>query len=219
LHPPHLYRVVILEEGGLRWLVIRLEASNNCNAVFCQRYSPAYGLLSVVSDEQSGRMDRPDTNMLNGCVVSDSIVAGTDMSTRRHVVGQFHDKPPDHRCEPADPAESVTDRLNKLLQNGGDGYVLRLCPSQVYSIQAPITFAHPNQEISTAGYPTGDERAVLSVSGPISDGVGHTTAVSGTCSTCNGVKLRNVQVSFIFFLFSNRHSFWARSMECAGNHR
>ncbi|KAJ3550807.1 hypothetical protein NMY22_g225 [Coprinellus aureogranulatus] len=97
-------------------------------------------------------------------------------------------------CEPADPANTVTDRLNKALQDGGAGYTLRLCPSQRYLIQAPIKFTQPNQEISTAGYPTGDERAMLVVSGPVADGKGHTTAVDGTCNDCDGVKLRNVQI-------------------------
>jgi len=97
-------------------------------------------------------------------------------------------------CEPADPANTVTNRLNNLLKNNGDGYVLRLCPNQVYLIQAPIHYAHPNQEISTVGYPTDNSRAVLSVSGPVANGEGHTTAVDGTCGTCDGVKLRNVQV-------------------------
>jgi hypothetical protein len=123
---------------------------------------------------------------------------------RRRVVGDhFHDMFPRaiSQCEPAEPANTVTDRLNKLLQNGGDGYVLFLCPNQTYSIQAPISFAHPNQEISTLGYPTGIERAVLTVSGPISD---HTTAISGTCSTCNGVILRNVQVILMFLSPQNR---------------
>ncbi|KAF8157596.1 hypothetical protein BJ912DRAFT_1026853 [Pholiota molesta] len=97
-------------------------------------------------------------------------------------------------CEPPDPANTVTDRLNALLQNGGDGYVLQLCPNAVYLIQAPILFAHPNQEISTQGYPTTDARAVLAVSGPVQNGQGHTTAVDGTCATCSGVKLRNIQI-------------------------
>ncbi|PPQ67583.1 hypothetical protein CVT25_012077 [Psilocybe cyanescens] len=100
----------------------------------------------------------------------------------------------DGNCEPADPANTVTDRLNNLLQNSGDGFVLSLCPSQTYMIQAPILFAHPNQEISTVGYPTDDKRAVLSVAGPVMNGQGHTTAVDGTCGTCSGVKLRNVQI-------------------------
>ncbi|KDR84114.1 hypothetical protein GALMADRAFT_236782 [Galerina marginata CBS 339.88] len=100
----------------------------------------------------------------------------------------------DGACEPADPANTVTDRLNNLLANGGSGYTLQLCPNQTYLIQAPILFANSNQEISTQGYPTGTERAVLAVSGPVSNGQGHTTAVDGTCGTCSGVKLRHVQI-------------------------
>lgn len=100
-------------------------------------------------------------------------------------------------CEPPDPANTITDRLNNLLQNSGDGFVLSLCPNATYLIQAPIAFAHNNQEISTLGYPTDNSRAVLAVSGPVMDGQGHTTAIDGTCSTCSGVKLRNIQVRMI----------------------
>ncbi|KAG2129000.1 hypothetical protein DEU56DRAFT_861236 [Suillus clintonianus] len=98
-------------------------------------------------------------------------------------------------CEPADPNSTLTDRLNTLLNSSGSGYVLNLCPSTQYLIQAPILFAAPNQEISTLGYPTDNSRAVLVVAGPVSNGTGHTTAVDGTCANCDGVRLRNVQIN------------------------
>ena len=101
-------------------------------------------------------------------------------------------------CEPADPDNTLTDRLNTLLNSSGPGYVLSLCPSTLYLISAPILFAAPQQEISTLGHPTGDERATLVVNGPVANGAGHTTAVDGTCSNCNGVILRNVQVRFLY---------------------
>jgi hypothetical protein len=97
-------------------------------------------------------------------------------------------------CQHPDPANTLTDRLNQLLANGGNGYVLSLCPGQQYPITQPLAFAAPNQEISTQGYPTGKERATLVVAGAVADGKGHTTAVDGTCSNCDGVKLRNIQV-------------------------
>ena len=97
-------------------------------------------------------------------------------------------------CQSPDPANTVTDRLNQLLSSGGNGYVLSLCPGRQYFITQPLAFAAPNQEISTQGYPTGPDRASLVVSGPVSDGTGHTTAMDGTCANCSGVKLRNVQV-------------------------
>ena len=97
-------------------------------------------------------------------------------------------------CQDPNPANTVTDRLNQLLSSGGEGYVLSLCPGQQYIITQPILFAAPNQEISTQGYPTGGERATLVVAGAVSNGAGHTTAVDGTCSNCDGVKLRNIQV-------------------------
>lgn len=98
-------------------------------------------------------------------------------------------------CEPRDPLNTLTDRLNILLNSSGPGYTLPLCPSVQYIIQAPILFAAPNQEISTVGYPAGDDRATLVVDGPVANGQGHTTAVDGTCNNCSGVKLRYVQVS------------------------
>lgn len=101
-------------------------------------------------------------------------------------------------CEPAEPADTTTDRLNALLQNSGPGYILKLCSNQTYLIQAPLVFGAANQEISTLGYPTGDERALIVVNGTINDdGTGHTTAVDGTCISCSGLKLRNVQVGAV----------------------
>ncbi|KAG1805723.1 uncharacterized protein BJ212DRAFT_1391240 [Suillus subaureus] len=98
-------------------------------------------------------------------------------------------------CEPADPSNTLTDRLNTLLNSSGSGYVLNLCPSTQYFIQAPILFHSHNQEISTLGYPTDNTRAVLVVNGTITNGTGQTTAVDGTCANCDGVILRNVQIN------------------------
>lgn len=98
-------------------------------------------------------------------------------------------------CEPPDPLNTLTDRLNTLLNSSGPGYTLPLCPSTQYIIQAPILFAAPDQEISTVGYPSGDDRAVLVVNGPVMNGQGHTTAIDGTCNNCGGVRLRNVQIN------------------------
>ncbi|KAI0832713.1 pectin lyase fold/virulence factor [Trametes gibbosa] len=98
-------------------------------------------------------------------------------------------------CEPADPLNTLTDRLNTLLNSSGAGYVLPLCPGVEYFIQAPILFAAQDQEISTAGYPTDGTRATLVVAGPVANGQGHTTAVDGTCQNCSGVKLRNIQIN------------------------
>lgn len=98
-------------------------------------------------------------------------------------------------CVNPNPQNTVTDRMNQLLSSGGNGYVLSLCPSQQYFITQPIAFAAPNQEISTQGYPTGNDRATLVVSGPVSNGQGHTNAVDGTCTNCSGVKLRNIQIN------------------------
>lgn len=93
-------------------------------------------------------------------------------------------------CESANPASTLTERLNKLLEHSGPGYTLGLCPGEQYLLTAPLLFTAPNQEISTAGHPTGSTRATLVVSG-----TGQTIAVQGTCAHCDGIKLRNVQVT------------------------
>ncbi|KIJ69782.1 hypothetical protein HYDPIDRAFT_178229 [Hydnomerulius pinastri MD-312] len=98
-------------------------------------------------------------------------------------------------CESPDPANTLTGRLNTLLNSSGPGYTLNLCPGKQYIITSPILFAAPNQEISTVGYPTGSDRATLVVDGPVANGTGHTTAVDGTCANCDGVRLRNVQIN------------------------
>ncbi|KIJ13273.1 hypothetical protein PAXINDRAFT_170553 [Paxillus involutus ATCC 200175] len=98
-------------------------------------------------------------------------------------------------CESPNPANTLTDRLNTLLNSSGPGYVLNLCPGEQYIITAPILFAASDQEISTVGYPTGADRATLVVDGPVANGTGHTTAVDGSCANCNGVRLRNVQIN------------------------
>ena len=101
---------------------------------------------------------------------------------------------PRSECQSNSTAD-LTDYLNTLLNSSGPGFVLSLCPSQQYLIEAPLLFTAPNQEISTEGYPTDDTRAMLVVNGPVANGVGHTNAVDGTCANCSGVKLRNIQVS------------------------
>jgi hypothetical protein len=92
------------------------------------------------------------------------------------------------------PIHTVTQRLNTLLQRGGAGFKLSLCPNAKYSLTTPLEFSAPNQEISTIGYPTGDARALLQVAGPVGNGTGHTTAVQATKPGLNGVILRNIQV-------------------------
>ncbi|KZT71563.1 hypothetical protein DAEQUDRAFT_724099 [Daedalea quercina L-15889] len=98
-------------------------------------------------------------------------------------------------CEPADPQDTVTDRLNTLLNSSGAGYTLPLCPGESYYITAPLQFAAHDQEISTVGYPEGDDRATLVVSGVITNGTGQTTAVMGQCVDCDGIKLRHIQIN------------------------
>lgn len=84
--------------------------------------------------------------------------------------------------------------MNAALNSSGPGFVLSLCPNTTYPIVAPLKFTFPNQEISTAGYPTTDQRATLVIAGPVFNGSGHTTAIDGTCANCSGAIIRNIQV-------------------------
>ncbi|KAK0201448.1 hypothetical protein DFS33DRAFT_987723 [Desarmillaria ectypa] len=49
-----------------------------------------------------------------------------------------------------------------VLNSSGAGY-LQLCAGAEYLLQSLILFAAPQQEISTVGYPAGDERATVSL--------------------------------------------------------
>ncbi|KAG8733693.1 hypothetical protein FRC11_004007 [Ceratobasidium sp. 423] len=101
-------------------------------------------------------------------------------------------------CIPPEPAETVTDRLNTLLNSSGPGYILPLCQNTTYRITAPLVYTAENQEISTVGYPIGDERATLLVDGFWNDDTqtnGHSVAIQGNCIGCNGIKLRNIQIN------------------------
>jgi len=99
-------------------------------------------------------------------------------------------------CVPAEPSSSLTTRLNQLLQSGGPGYTLNLCPNTLYFITNTITFSAPDQVITTLGNPTDDSRATLVVNGPrTADGTGHTVAVNGQCADCDRCKLSHIQVS------------------------
>ncbi|KAK0190468.1 hypothetical protein F5146DRAFT_1223358 [Armillaria mellea] len=82
-----------------------------------------------------------------------------------------------------------------ILGRQDTGYRLSLCAGAEYLLQSPILFAAPQQEISTVGYPTGDERATLSSMDRSSMEQGHTTAIDGTCANCTGIKIKNIQIN------------------------
>jgi hypothetical protein len=90
----------------------------------------------------------------------------------------------------------VTERLNNLLANGGPNFILSLCPSTAYTITDTLSFASAGQEISTQGYPTADERAMIVVNGTVVNGTGQATAINGQCGGCSFAKVRNVQVGY-----------------------
>ncbi|KIY44796.1 hypothetical protein FISHEDRAFT_67334 [Fistulina hepatica ATCC 64428] len=92
-------------------------------------------------------------------------------------------------CVPSEPSSNVTARLNDLLQHGGKGFILSLCPNQKYYLATPLYYAAANQEISTMGHPTDDSRAVLVVNGSVNQArlEGHTTAVNGQGAGLDGI--------------------------------
>ncbi|KZO98175.1 hypothetical protein CALVIDRAFT_496781 [Calocera viscosa TUFC12733] len=96
-------------------------------------------------------------------------------------------------CISANPASTVTDRLQAALNKTGD--VLTLCPNENYLILQPINFTATDQEIHTLGYPTDDTRACLTVNGIVFNGTGHTTAINGQCTGCDRAVVRNIQVN------------------------
>ncbi|KZV76020.1 hypothetical protein PENSPDRAFT_646571 [Peniophora sp. CONT] len=130
-------------------------------------------------------------DILSGLVSSLSPVFNHELATGKRLRRQDDSS----ACVSPDPANTLTDRMNIALNSSGAGYVLSLCQNTQYPIEAPINFAFPDQEISTVGYPTGDERATLVVNGPVFNGTGHTTAIQGTCPTCSGIRIRNIQIN------------------------
>ncbi|KAG9098629.1 hypothetical protein FRC07_010608, partial [Ceratobasidium sp. 392] len=95
----------------------------------------------------------------------------------------------------ATPTQGLTERMNAALANGGENYIVSLCPNTTYPLTAPLEFKNKNQEISTFGYPVDHTRAILLVNGSTAnDGTGHTVAVGGGCDLCTGIKIRNIQI-------------------------
>ncbi|WWC70872.1 uncharacterized protein I206_104824 [Kwoniella pini CBS 10737] len=79
--------------------------------------------------------------------------------------------------------------LQKLITDGGAGYTLQLCSSQIYELSEQLNYTAANQEISTEGYPTDDTRATLKMVG-----FNKTTSVMAQDAGLNGAKLKNIQI-------------------------
>lgn len=80
--------------------------------------------------------------------------------------------------------------INRRLASGGTGAQVPLCPGATFALRAPVTYTAARQSVFTVGYPTGNTRATLVVTGSR-----QTAAVFGNCGTCNDISLRNVQVN------------------------
>jgi hypothetical protein len=92
-------------------------------------------------------------------------------------------------CVPAPTGGASQTVINALLQSGGAGTVVALCPRTVYPLTAPVVFTAPDQELSTQGAPPGPARAVLRV-----EGADQAMAILGQCPACSGLRIRNLQV-------------------------
>ncbi|THH11505.1 hypothetical protein EW145_g634 [Phellinidium pouzarii] len=162
--------------------------SRSSNPIYMRRIS----LISTHTRELFFSHYIMGNRILDLVVVSDTMRMARAPSAKRQG-RQGPVLPRDNNCFNPDPQNTLTDRMNSALNSSGNGFILSLCPNTNYNLVAPLLFAFPDQEISTKGYPTDDSRAMLVVNGAISNNTGQTTAVDGSCSTCSGVKLRNIQ--------------------------
>lgn len=80
--------------------------------------------------------------------------------------------------------------INQRLASGGTGAQVALCAGGRFALKAPVVYTAARQSIYTEGYPSGDTRATLTVTG-----AEQTAAVFGNCGACNDISLRNVQVN------------------------
>src|ERR1700710_1196704 len=76
--------------------------------------------------------------------------------------------------------------INNALAAGGSNAIVQLCASALIQVTGQITFTAANQEISTAGYPTGSTRATLQ----IAPGSTVSTIIAG--GNHNGVRILNI---------------------------
>ncbi|GAA6023117.1 hypothetical protein JCM11491_000076 [Sporobolomyces phaffii] len=80
--------------------------------------------------------------------------------------------------------------INSLLYYGGRGAIVKLCPRAVIEIRNPIFFFAPDQVLTTAGDPTGSNRATIVVTGAT-----QSCAIYGAVPNADNVILRNIQVN------------------------
>jgi hypothetical protein len=81
-----------------------------------------------------------------------------------------------------------SDSINQLFIDGGPGTKVHLCPSKLYRLSGTIVFTAADQELATAGYPTGAERATIRVEGS------EVTAIQGDCRRCARVGVRSMVI-------------------------
>lgn len=129
------------------------------------------------------------------------------MSSARHLVSRQDNGGANSSCIHPDPQNTVADRMNLALNSSGPGYILQLCQGREYYIDAPILLVAHGQEISTEGYPIEQEngtdlRATLMVNGPVANGQGHTTAISGAFTFVTDLGQRYVfTVALLYRMF------------------
>lgn len=77
--------------------------------------------------------------------------------------------------------------INARFTEGGPGTKVYLCPGVEYALQGTIVFTAADQELATAGYASGDNRATLRI-----DSERVATAIQGDCRRCARVAVRNL---------------------------
>lgn len=84
-------------------------------------------------------------------------------------------------CIPSGDETAIIDALH------GNGAKAVLCKNAVFSLQRPIRFTEPNQELYTEGLPTDDSRALLKIVNPKL-----TYAINGLESS--GIQIKNIKI-------------------------
>lgn len=99
-------------------------------------------------------------------------------------------------------SDTSASEINQYLRSSGSGAVVRLCPKTVVYLDTPILFTAPKQEISTAGYPEDDTRAILVTGKAPDDGsrsrsstVNYVaTAIDASCRHCEKARVKNLRI-------------------------
>ncbi|KAL7409718.1 hypothetical protein BDY24DRAFT_402237 [Mrakia frigida] len=79
--------------------------------------------------------------------------------------------------------------INRILDYGGRGTQVALCPRSLFRLQSPILFTAENQALYTEGYPTDESRAMLIV-----EGQNQSMAIKGDCTSCSNIAISSLVI-------------------------